>query len=409
MNSCCLCGNTAFIDVFNLGPLPLGFPMEPDQMASEAVWRKDYQLVLCNNCLLGQTIHKVPDQKLTAENLYLSKRVKAVSDHDRDFALHIPSQLSLQTDSMIMEIGCGDGSLLEQFQKAGYSKLLGIEPSPHGGDYPFDIVTDYFNSKIVDQLIAQNQQPDLVIANYVIELIPDLHEFFKNLAELMKDGSFLVIEVPYLNSFLNGFRLDGFAHLRCNWLTMESLMWAFKKFGFRVKDIFLDETYRGGTLQAVAQRSSADVLSIPSSLAERLRQEKDELTAPFFSALRSKIDLYRDATRDKINDLCNKGVSLYGYGGGLKASTIVNFLGLTTSQITMTIDIDPNKQNKVIPVANIPIRPRDELFYENTKEIGVIMLALDHLAEAEDYLKGRLRKGSLLIHVLPEYETFAVK
>jgi len=409
MNSCCLCGNSSFTDIFDLGPLPLGFPMNLDGQANEAVWRKNYKLVLCDNCLLGQTIHKVPNKNLKAENLYLSKRVKVVSDHDRHFSLHIPSLLSLSKDSMVMEIGCGDGSLLEQFQEVGYSKLLGIEPSPHKRDYPFDIVTDYFNFKVVEQLKAQNKQPDLVITNYVIELIPNLQEFFKDLADLMKDGSFLVIEVPYLNSFLNNFRLDGFAHLRCNWFTMESLMWAFKKFGFRVIDIFLDENYRGGTLQAVVQKRSVDFLDIPPNLSQRLKQEKDQLTLPFFSSLRLKIDSYRDTTREKINELCEKGVLLYGYGGGLKASTIVNLLGLTSSQVVMTIDIDPNKQNKVIPVANIPIRPIDELFFEKTKEMGVIILALDHLVEVEGYLKGRLKKGSLLIHVLPEYKIFEVK
>lgn len=408
MKSCCLCGHTFFTDIFDLGPLPLGFPLDLDLRANENVWENNYKLVLCNNCLLGQTINKVPDEQLKTENSYLSKRVKIVSDHDRHFSQLIPTLLSLPKDSLIMEIGCGDGSLLEQFKKSGYSNLLGVEPSPRKADFPFDIITDYFNSKVAKRLKTQNKLPDLVIANYVLELVPDLQKILENLADLMKDGSFLVIEVPYLNSFLKNFRLDGFAHLRCNWFTMESLLWAFRKYGFKVIDLVHDENYRGGTLQAIVEKGSVDHLISSDNHSERLKQEKIELSSPLLKSLRMRIKSYCDFIPEKINELIENGITLYGYGGGLKASTIVNMFGFTSSQITMTFDIDPNKQNKVIPLANIPIRSIEQLFNEKNVDIGVIILAIDHLIEVEDFLKARLKKGSLLIHIIPEYKAVKI-
>ena len=71
--------------------------------------------------------------------------------------------------------------------------------------------------------------------------------------------------------------------------------------------------------------------------------------------------------------------------------------------------MDPNKHGKVIPVANIPIRPVSDLFeQEESGKKAVIILALDHAVEVEKLLLEKLKKNSMIIYILPEFRVVTV-
>lgn len=409
INSCCLCGNQAFREVFELGTLPLGFPVESSKAGADQVWRQKLELVICQRCSLVQTVHKIPKEELVSENLYSSASSKLVSDHDEQFSSNIPSLLSLSKDSLILEIGCGDGSLLEKFRQKGFNNLIGIEPSVHPKKkYPFEVIVDFLNADVVRALSNGGKYPDCIIANYVIELVPDLDSFLSNLANLMKNGSFLVIEVPYFNDFLNSLRIDGFAHLRCSWFTINSLIYALDKYSMGIVSIEHDTNYRGGTLRVIAKKGHQKEIS--NLLLDWKNKEVAELSPPSFRSFRDKIDGLRRDIRSKIAELAGENkMPIYGYGGGLKASTLVNWLNLTSKEIKMVVDIDRNKHNKMVPIANIPIKPVSSLFNlaQNAK-IAVIMLALDHANETEEVLSRKLGKGSLIVYLLPEFRAVSV-
>jgi SAM-dependent methyltransferase len=395
--------------VFELGTLPLGFPIEPSKALANQVWRQKLELVICKRCYLVQTVHKIPKEELVSENLYSSSSSKLVSDHDEQFSSNIPSLLSLSKDSLILEIGCGDGSLLEKFYQKGFSNLIGIEPSAHSEKgYPFEVITDFLNADVVRVLSNRGKYPDCIIAKHVIDLVPDLDLLFSNLANLMKNGAFVIIEVPYLIDFLNAFRIDGFAHLECCWFTINSLIYALDKYNMGIVSIEHETNYRGGTLRVIAKKGYQKEIS--NLILDWKNKEVEELSPRSFNAFRDKIDRLRRDIRSKIAELTEeKKIPIYGYGGGLKASTLVNWLNLTSKEIKMVVDIDHNKHYKMIPIANIPIKPVPSLFNlaQNAK-IAVIILALDHVNEVEAILSKRLGKGSLIIHPLPEFKTIVI-
>ena len=59
--------------------------------------------------------------------------------------------------------------------------------------------------------------------------------------------------------------------------------------------------------------------------------------------------------RQNINKL-KKNNLIIGYGAPAKATTILNYFGLSDSHLKFTIDDNKLKQNKFIPGTNIQIR-----------------------------------------------------
>jgi len=284
---------------------------------------------------------------------------------------------------------------------------MGVEPSVHKKEYPFEVIVDFFNANVLKSLRNSGKYPDCIILNYVLELVPDLDLFLSNLANLMKKGSFLVIEVPYFNDFLNTFRIDGFAHLRCSWFTINSLIYALDKHSMGIVSIEHDINYRGGTLRVIAEKECQREIS--ALILSWKNKEIEELNSRSFYSFRDRINGLRDDIKTEIGQLTQKKIPIYGYGGGLKASTLVNWLNLTSKEIKMVVDMDLNKHYKMIPIANIPVKPVSDLFNQGKNaKIAVIILALDHVNEVEKLLLRRLENGSLIIHLLPEFKTIIV-
>jgi SAM-dependent methyltransferase len=410
VSSCGLCKGKAFQKVFDWGMLSLGFPVEPYEASTSQIWQEELALEICKRCFLVQTVHKIPHEKLGQENLYLSECSKLILDHYEYLSSYIPSLLSLPKDSLILEIGCGDGSLLRKFRQKGFENVIGVEPAIHPQrEYPFGIIADFFNSNVVKILKNAGKYPDCIISNSVLYQVPDLDIFFTNLSSLMKKGSFAVIEVEYFNDAMRNLRFDGFAHLRCYWFTVNSLIYAFNKYKLQIIDIERDPDYRGGILRVIATKNKHSKENLKPHLLDWKDRELRELSSQSLKSFGDKINQIIEVAQGKIAELIEQKISIYGYGGGIKAATIVNSLNLTSKEVKMVVDMDPNKHGKVIPVANIPIRPVSDLFeQEESGKKAVIILALDHAVEVEKLLLEKLKKNSMIIYILPEFRVVTV-
>lgn len=400
---CRLCEASTLHFVFDLGVLPLGFPVALEEARSEKLWRERLVIHLCEQCGLAQTGRNVPPEQLITENLYASSVAQVVRTHDEKFVREVVQQLGLRKDTLILEIGCGDGVLLRCFHRWGFNNLIGIEPAIHPSVvYPFPVIRSFFNAQVVQRLIHDGKQPDLLICNYVLELVPEIRNFFANLRNVMKDGSYLVVEVPYFLDSVRNRRVDGFVHLRCLWFTLTALVYAFQHHGLEVVTIEYDEVYRGGTLRAVC-RKVAFSTSLSEGIQRRLEEERAFLFGKQLGSLQSELKGLRRNLQEHLDALVKSGIAVYGYGAGLKACTLLNWLNLDHDSIVMVVDRDPNKQGKAVPIVSIPIGSPDKL--PSTVPVAVLMLALDHITEVERFLRSHLAPGSQIVHLLPCFRT----
>lgn len=386
----------SFHPAFSLGSLSLGYPVA----AGRRPWVAELAFEFCSECLFVKTIHPLPAGDLSGENFYSSKVAKIVSEHDAAFAEMSIDRLGLKADATVLEIGSGDGNLLSAFVARGITGI-GVDPAPHETEkYPFELIHGFYTPEVAADLKARGVVPELVIANYVLELIPDIEGFLASVGTILGDQSRFVFEVPYLLDFMRAPRLDGFAHLRCNWFTAHSIYALCEGQGLGVEAIEHIPDYRGGTLRAWIRRAPS---SPPGETESRLlASETQSLTPEGFEIFQNRNRALREELRDQL--LQGTHGALVGYGGGLKAATLVNWLGITDKDIAFSVDADPNKQGKVIPLANIPIRPLSELASLSAKEpVSVVLLAFDHQTEIVEDLKKLLPENARIIRMLPRF------
>ncbi len=395
-DSACTAGN--FSDILSLGELPLGNPVGEDR--KEGAWKGEFVLSRCNQCGCIQTNSTVPDEELRREAFYVSAHTQAIVTNYQRQITNLESNTGITKESKILEVGCGDGLLLNLFYEKGYRNLLGVEPNSFPEKYPVEIIRDFFNDTTPDLIRSRNFLPGLVICNSVIETIPGLQSFFRNVSSLMKPGTFMFVEVPYLPGYLDGKRLDAFSHLTANWFTAESIASICKAWSFDVHHFVIDDQYRGGSMLITLRKRMNEKSMHSADFLKILTTEKTRFENGYFRNLDQETASLRKRIKESVDSLNKEGYLLVGYGGGLKAATTLNWLGLNSQSVSFAVDRDKYKHGKFIPGTGIPIKPLEELTGEG--KIAVIVFALHYLEEVLAYLKSILSRDARVIIPLPE-------
>lgn len=124
--------------------------------------------------------------------------------------LDIISQVNLNLDSWILDVGCGAGHILSELSDLGFKNLLGIDPF-------IDNNIEYSNGlKILKQTIFEtNGKFDLVMFNHSFEHIAEQLETLKKAANLLKKAGTILVRIPTVSSY-------AWEHYRENWVQIDA-------------------------------------------------------------------------------------------------------------------------------------------------------------------------------------------
>ncbi|MBF0312909.1 MAG: class I SAM-dependent methyltransferase [Oligoflexia bacterium] len=108
----------------------------------------------------------------------------------------------------ILEIGCGNGSLLNYLHAKG-AEVIGIEPGIENighTDYPFLILNDYFPSKqIVDKY-------DIILSYGVLEHVENPEQCLLDHRAFLKDDGVIIFSVPNAEDYILSGDISIFVH-----------------------------------------------------------------------------------------------------------------------------------------------------------------------------------------------------
>jgi hypothetical protein len=379
--ACRSCGAVApHKTVISLGHLPLG----NDSLAANELGSKEdrfpLELAFCDTCTLVQVREPIPPEKLMHQYLYFTSASPAVLDHQHRMAEHLIERLRLGRGSTVMEVGSNDGTMLKWFRDRGMP-VLGIEPidlSARVAEEQMGVptVVELFTHDLARRLTAEGRRADLIIANYVLELVPDVADFIRGFRDLLTDDGVAVVEVPYVKSMIEQGRFDGIAHLRLSWFSVTSFDAALERQGMVLSDIEYLRDFRGGTLRVYASPSGkgrARGAEVEKMLAQEKAAGLDR--SEYYSAFGARVADLCHSIREFVQDARRSRKRVAGYGAGIKASTLLNAVGLDKAMVDFVVDANPYKQGRFMPGVHIPVYAPDRLVTE--KPDYVLMLAMD--------------------------------
>ena len=347
--NCSACGSPDLDQFLDLGLSPIAdaYTATPGEQTP----RFPLEVAVCAKCHLVQLLKVVPAEVLfgTGYSFYSSASAP-LSAYHAAYARDVLAEHGALARRGVVEIGCNDGDLLRHFAAAD-CPALGVDPAAGPVDVArgrgLDVRIRPFGRAFAADLLDQRGPVPLIIANHVLAHVADVADMLAGISVLLADDGVAMVEVQYLPDLLVNNAFDLIYHEHRNFFSLSSLEQAAGRHDLYVADAELTDR-QGGSLRVTLRRPPQS-----SSTVDALRASESWLNSfGAYEGMQGRAERIRTRLLDLVG--AQEGITAV-YGAPAKATTLLNFCGLTSDDLTWCVDTTPAKQGRFIPGAGIPI------------------------------------------------------
>lgn len=321
---------------------------------------------VCDVCLLVQVESVVPPGEIFNDDYaYFSSFSDSWLTHCRAYSDAMVDRLALGPDSRVVEIASNDGYLLQYFA-AGGIPVLGVEPSANTAraaiakGIPTDI--SFFGLATAERLVAEGHAADLIAAKNVLAHVPDINDFVRGVAALLKPEGVFTVEFPHLLRTIEGVQFDTIYHEHFTYLSLLAVEIVFARAGLRVFNVEEHATH-GGSLRVFACRIGAAHAECPGVARVRAAEVAAQLDrAEGYAGFDARCRAVRTGLLAFLETARAEGRSVAGYGAAAKGNTLLNYCGADAATLDFIADRSPAKQGRLAPGSHIPIVTPEAIF-----------------------------------------------
>lgn len=405
MTQTCRHCSASLIDRF----LDLGFaPPSNAYLVPEALNRPEVtyplRLMVCSECFLVQTEDFAAREVFFEDDYaYFSSTSKSWLDHAARYADMVTKRFGLGQESLVIEVASNDGYLLRNFLAAGIP-CLGIEPTTATAEAAeaqgIAVLKEFFGLSLAEKLAAKGQRADLVAGNNVYAHVPDINDFTRGIAAILKPEGVVTLEFPHLLRLVEHCQFDTVYHEHFSYLSLGTVSRIFAAAGLRIFDVE-ELTTHGGSLRVYGCLETAAHPFTPSVSALLEREQASGMSdIAYYSAFQPRADALKNAFLRFLLDARRDGKSVAAYGAAAKGNTLMNYAGVKPDLVPFVCDAAPSKQGKLMPGSHIPILPPEALRVRRPDYL--IILPWNIADEVRGQLADLAALGTRFVTAVPE-------
>ena len=394
-----------FVDL-GMSPLCETYPAAGDLNRSEAYY--PLHVYVCENCFLVQLELYESAENIFTDYPYFSSFSDSWLKHCENYCQAMRNRFSLGEQSFVVEVASNDGYLLQYFVNQGVP-VLGIEPAANVAKVAVEngvpTQVGFFGSQLAEEFARKGRCADLIVGNNVLAQVPDLNDFVKGLALLLKPEGVLTLEFPHLLRLIELNEFDTIYHEHFSYFSFLTTVRILDAHGLRVFDV--DElTTHGGSLRVYACHSKAKQHPVGSKVQELIcHEQKAGLgSVQGYESFATKVRQTKLALMDFLLGAAREGKSVAAYGAPGKSATLLHYCGIGKDLIEYTVDRSPYKQGRFLPGTHIPIHHPDKI--RETKPDYVVILPWNLTDEITQQLQYIRNWGGRFVVPIPRVKVF---
>jgi SAM-dependent methyltransferase len=358
--TCRICG-APMECVLDLGQMPLANRLKeaPDQS------EKSYPLIMeyCTECSNLQLQYCVDSSELYANYLYITPDSPSLEAHYAKLIRRLSAQGYVDKNSFVVEFGSNVGSFLRRL-KPEVGRILGIDPAENicaiARERGIETECNYFGPETAAAIRSARGPVDLIVARHCAAHNENPHLLLEGVSNLLNPDGVFLMENAYGLETLRNFEVGQIYHEHMFFFTVQAVERLFAMHGLRLLDISIEPVH-GGSVVFYAGREASRHPTL-ETVAEHREIERAALSPVLLAEFPKRVEEMRRKVRELVDHAVGAGESIWLYGASAKASTFVNYIGLTRETIPYCADSTPVKQGRFLPRANIMVRPESEAF-----------------------------------------------
>ena len=233
---CPICSKNSFEELIDFGEIPFSDSLSENSFQQPKKTKLSFEY--CLKCAFIR--QKFPTKHNYVKDERITKHLVPV--YTPEIVGYFKNKIRI--NDLIVEIGCNDGSFLDEFSKAGFNNLLGIEPSYISSNIckskGHKIENIYFNKNEAVKIKEKYGSAKVIIGRYVLEHILDPKNFINSVKKLLSEDGHFFIEVPDVNNIIYSLRAQDLWDEHLNHFTIKNLEKLINETGFETNKILTE-------------------------------------------------------------------------------------------------------------------------------------------------------------------------
>jgi SAM-dependent methyltransferase len=367
------------------------------------------RVLICDSCWLVQTEDYASAHELfAADYAYFSSTSSSWLQHAKEYVESAATRFGLGPQSCVVEVAANDGYLL-QFMRSRGIPNFGIEPTHRTAlaarAKGIDVIEEFFGERLAVRLAKEGRQADLVVANNVLAHVPDINDFVKGFATLLKEDGAATFEFPHLPRLVAERQFDTIYHEHYSYLSLTVVDRIFAANGLRIFDVE-ELPMHGGSLRVFAHRQDTGRRPAAPAVRERLAEEANigVSTLAYYRGFQSKADAVKNEFLAYLLNAKSTGLKVAAYGAAAKGNTLLNYAGVHGDLLAYVADRAESKQGKFLPGSRIPIVSEDHLRNDRPDRVVILPWNLkNEVMQQLDYVRAW---GGRFVCAVPDLREF---
>ena len=385
---CRCCKNNNLKRVISLGLQPLANNL----LITKNSNFKKYPLELnyCEICYNFQLSYVVNPKEMFSNYLYLSSVSKSFKEHFCQASEKYVKKFKLdKKKSFILDIGSNDGIGLLYYKKNNFKNIYGIEPATNLANITTKLGIKTYNSYCNSHLLNKIKKKfDLITASNVFAHTDKIDEIVEFVKKSLKINGVFIIEVQHVLRTLKDLTFDNIYHEHVNYWSVITLKKYLEKFNLKIFDAEEINTH-GGSIRIYICNSFLNK-KISKNLDGIIRKELSFgiTNIESINKFSEKVQKLKKNFNNNFNKLLKKNYRMVFYGSPAKATTKLNYYGLTGRKM-FALEDNALKANKFIPGTQIKIINKSKI---NVKKLDyIIVLAWNYSNEIKKSNKNKTK------------------
>ena len=401
--ACLNCGAVLTRTLVDLGLSPLANSYVARDKANIPDTLYPLHARVCDSCLLVQVESVVAPEDIFSDYGYFSSYSESWLAHCKNYARAMTEQFSLGRQSKVIEVASNDGYMLQYFVESGIP-VLGIDPAANiakaarARGVPTEVA--FFGESTARRLLVKGEMADLLAAKNVLAHVPDINDFVRGVATLLKPQGVFTVEFPHLLNLIKEVQFDTIYHEHFTYLSLLAVERIYGSNGLRIFDVDEVPTH-GGSLRVFACLTGAGYLETANVAKVRNKELAARLDrAEGYEGFDARVQKVRSDLISFLERAKSAGKTVAAYGAAAKGNTLLNYCRIRSDSILFVADLSAAKQDKLLPGSRIEIKAPQAIF--DARPDYVLILPWNLREEIGGQLKSIRDWGGQFVTAIPE-------
>ena len=341
---------------------------------------------------------------------YRSGLNRSMISHLQAKAAEIKKFLSLSHRDIVLDIGSNDATLLRAMDGSG-ARRVGMDPTgiKFLQYYPADVqlIADFFSANSFRREFGRQRAKVITSIAMFYDLENPL-EFARDVSEILTNDGIWVFEQSYLPTMLAKTSYDTVCHEHLEYYALKQVLWMLERTGLVALDMQLNDI-NGGSFSIMAAKKESGYRPKQDVVAGFVREEESLglHKLELYRRFQERVLRHREELAGFLDDARRSGEMILGYGASTKGNVILQFCGITPSQLPYIAEVNTDKFGRFTPGGYIPIIAEEQAMRMNPSGFLVLPWHFRNniVAKEDKYLRG----GGKLIFPLPTIEAVTLE